>query len=245
MANIYLNPFAGGCGTSQLLMPTQQIIRSGSGTYVPTVNTRLPLYICVELYGGGAGGAGSSQGVDMGFGGDGGDSSFAAGQLIARGGHGATFDAGLGGTCTVTLSAPGFSFTGQSGATAIAQEYDAGFGSSPYRITQDFFPGGVGGNGYFPGAGMERSNPSAVPNTGSGGAGGHINANTSNGLLVNAGCGGGAGGYLRYLLPPTNPDGSNYDYELGIAGTAGTAGTRGNAGGAGGSSLLIITEFYQ
>jgi hypothetical protein len=246
MANTYSGPF-GSCqcsgGNSFIpYMPTQQIFNSGSGTYTPPTTPRAPLYICVELWGAGAGGSGSARGVDGGFGSNGEDSTF-GGILTAHGGAGGEFaSGGIGGNCTISTSASGVNFKGQDGGISLGVSYDPGFSTTPNRLI-NYLVGGSGGNSQFAGAGLSGPTRDAVPNTGSGGAGADINAD-SEGItgttIFNSGTGGGGGGYLKYIMPS-----ASYVFSIGLGGSGGIAGTGGNPGGDGSNGGLIITEHYQ
>lgn len=182
---------------------------------------RAPLYLAVELVGGGGGGTGS--GTSPGTGGDGTDTTFGTTLLTGAKGAGAN-NSGTGGAGgTVTVNSPAVStgsFTGQAGSygDAVATGTGGNGGATPF--------GGTGVGAYSGNAGG-----GAVANTGSGGGGGATQG------------GGGAGGFVRALI--ASPA-ATYAYAVGAAGAAGTAGGGGGfVGGAGAAGIIIVTEHYQ
>ncbi len=205
--------------------PTVQSFLSSSGTY--TRPTPAPLYISVEMVGGGGGGGGGNGG---GTGGTGGNSTFGSALLVANGGGGGGTNTGNGTGGTASLGAGiGLAITGGSGDSSKAQ-------------TQLFAEGGAGGVTALGGGGGGGSpgvaGDAGATNTGGGGGGGGGVAASA----TNAGCGGGAGGYVKAII--TSPA-STYAYAVGAAGTGGTAGSGSLTGGAGGSGVIIVTEYYQ
>lgn len=225
-----------------LKAPTVQVFASGSGTYTKPTGPA-PLYLIVEIVGGGAGGGGSGTTAGTAAT-DGADSTFSvhSGAAILTAGKGVKgargSDGGAGGTATVAAGATKIiAVTGGSGGGAASQ--NSGSSTQTPSLT-----GGQGGSSFFGGAGGGGSSGgsatggAAGTNTGSGGGGGSTNAAATN----QAGSGGGSGAYIKALV--TTPS-SSYDYAVGAKGTAGTAGTSGNAGGDGGSGYLVVTEYYQ
>jgi hypothetical protein len=220
---------AGGGGGSAFRVPTIQKFLSGSGTY--TAPTPTPLYIRVEMVGGGGGGGGSGS-SGGGTGGTGGNSTFGTTLLSANGGTGgsATGIAGSGGSSSLGSGPIGIAISGGNGG-------GVGFGSAQLGDA-----GGMGGVTPFGGGGAGgaegTAGSGASANSGSGGGG----AGVTNVVSANAGCGGGAGGYVNALISPV---GTTFAYAVGIAGTGGAAGTAGQAGGPGGAGLIVVTEYYQ
>jgi hypothetical protein len=211
--------------------PTQQRFTSGSGTYT-TPTFPPPLYIEIEMVGGG--GAGGSSGVvTVPAGGAGGNSTFGTSLLVANGGAGGQTalsggTGGAGGTASLGSVSIGIAVSGGSGTGNSVESS----GAIP--------PGGPGGSsalgGNGGGAAAGQTGFSGVTNTGGGGGGG--GGNTS----IYSGNGGGAGGYVKAVIPAPV---SSYAYAVGAAGSAGSAGTSGSAGGAGGSGIIVVTEYYQ
>ncbi len=229
-----------------MIAPTQQIFTTpGVGAYVCPTSPRLPLYLRLRIVAPGGGGAGSSAGTNGGHGGDGDDTNFDGTNFILHGGGGGKFvEAGIGGDYIIAGGAPGFgkAFKGQNGAVNNGVIFDTAFAVGPYRL-QQFLQGGSGGNSsLFAGAGQSWHEIDAVEDTGSGGAGASILADSTAGIgnIFNSGMGGAGGASLDWTLPP-----ANYSFEIGVKGAAGIAGTNGTAGGEGSNSIIIIDEFYQ
>lgn len=219
--------------SNTLIIPTQQIIRSGSGTYTPT-NPNV-LYLRVRMCGGGGGGQGSGNTSPGGDGVDGGPSNFGT-FIVANGGKGATTSPGAGGGYSINAGAYGLGLDGQDGSfgTEFGTVSVAGSGNN-YML-----PGGNGGNSLFAGGGA--GSGIATVNTGGGGAGGNISASIFSGSLTSfSGNGGGGGGYVDVLIPNPVPT----SFVVGGSGTGGTAGSSGNTGGNGSLGIIIIDEFYQ
>lgn len=204
---------------SSPIPPTTQVFTVvGSGTYTrPTSPT--PLYITVELVGGGGGGAGSGTGAGNGT--NGGDTTFDT----LTGGHGIAGSASSASEVAGGVATGGYLNLQGGNANGATGALNA--------------PGSDGGSSFFGGGGM--SNPqvnggSAAGNTGSGGAGaGSLST-------ANTGGGGSAGGYLRQLI---SSPASTYSYSVGGGGSAGAAGTGGNTGGNGAAGLIIVMEYYS
>lgn len=225
--------------TATFTAPTVQIFTSGSAaTYTTPTSPRGPLYITVEIWGGGGGGGGSGTGAGTAAG-DGGSSLWKDGAgsstLISAGGgtKGTQTTGGSGGTNTV------------SGPTTILNvQGTAGGGNAFYSAaTGTAVSGGAGGMApVLNGGGVLARNSEAgaagVANTGGGGQGG----GTGNTLNVASGSGGGSGGYVKATI--ASPA-STYQYTVGASGSAGGAGTSGLAGGAGAAGRVVVTEYYQ
>lgn len=247
MANTYSGPFgagsSGGGSSFTPYRPTQQIITSGSGTYTSPSSPRTPIYIRVQGAGAGGGGQGSGQtGAGGASGTDGGDTTFSGpgGSFTAHGGKGGTItEAGLGGSCTITTSYSGVAFNGQNGGVNSGIFFNTGLAVSPSNLSP-FLQGGNGGDSLFSGGGQSWKEINAVPNTGSGGAGGSIQTSSLTASVWNSGMGGGGGGWFDYLLSP-----GEYEYSIGLKGLGGAAGTGGDVGGDAADGILIITEYYQ
>ncbi len=204
--------------------PTVQIFTSGTGTYT-LPNGPTPLYITVEMVGGGGGGAGGGGSASTA--GTGNTSTFGTSLLTANGGTGGAFNtapgSGIGGTVTVNSPANVIKIF-QGGGGSLGQ----GNGSAGN------LSGGIGGTNPFGGAGNGTGN-SGISGTGSGGGGG----NCGNGSPQASGGGGGAGGYI---LAQINSPSASYSYSVGSGGS-GTTGT--TTGGNGGSGIIIVTEYYS
>lgn len=207
--------------------PTYQKFTSGSGTYTLPSSPRAPLYIHVEMVGGGGGGGGGGAGATGGSGGA--ASTFGSSLLSASGGNqgAANGQPGAGaasslGTNPVGVALPG---SGGQGGTTKAAPNDSAGGSGGASA----FGGGGGG-------GFALAGQAGGTNTGGGGGGGGSTTTTV------GGSGGASGGYVNAVI--TSPS-STYAYAVGAGGGGGNAGTSGGAGGAGGSGVIIVTEFYQ
>lgn len=208
----------------------------GTGDSTLTFNcVRSPLYLEVEMVGGGAGGGGSGTGTSGGSSSAGGNSTFGSSLLTANGAGGVVSPSGgngagsAGGTAAIG-AAVGKAYQGGQGQTG--QFNDAGH---PYLA------GGQGGQTPFAGGGASNNTTSgfnAVANTGSGGAGG----GTSSTASVVSGGGGGAGGYVKALI---YSPAVTYAWVVGAGGAGGGAGTSGFAGGNGAAGAIYVTEFYQ
>jgi hypothetical protein len=207
--------------SNSFIAPTQQIL-TGSGTY--TAPSPAPLYAKLELVSGGGGGQGSATGTTVGGG------AGANGQITSLGGYGVG---------------------GGLGANGTNQGFGRGIGtngigsSSPEAL---FFPGGVGGQNRFSGAGAGGAFPffggfDGVDETGGGGGGAGIEGNSTVGYTIGSGAGGESGGYLEVLVPISVIDGQ--PYQVGGGGNGGAAGLNGYAGGRGGNGTLIVTEYYS
>ncbi len=200
--------------------PTIQVFTSGSGTYT-TPTSPAPLYINIEMIGGGGGGLATGVGQ---FGGSAGaDTLFGTTLLIASGGN---LGQDFGGTGTINSPATGYTVTGANGGTSSATIPSAtgGAGASSY-----FGGAGTGGYGGFAGV-------SAVTNTGSGGGG------SGGGSSFQSSVGGAAGGYVNANI--SSPD-ATYAYTVGVGGDGVSAGAGGWSGGNGGSGIIIVREYYQ
>jgi hypothetical protein len=195
-------------------------LTKASGTGDATITfyaVRAPLYVKVQIVGGGAGGVGGGS-----AGTGGGNTTFDT--LTANGGGaGSSGTAGTGGTTTVG-----------SGWTAIAAF--TGGGAGPGNAASS--GGGIGGSSYFSGAGvggaLNAGGGNAVANSGAAGGG------TGASVSLGSGAGGGAGGYIEALsfTPGT------FAFSIGGAGSGGSAGGL-NVGGTGAAGIAIVTEFYQ
>jgi hypothetical protein len=198
-------------GKINIKQATVTTLLSGSGTYTPPVGcVRLRL----RMIGGGGGGAGGGNGTPIG--GAAGNTTF--GNWNAPGGNG---------------NAPGNPANGVTSGSYLA--LIGGSGSYPTEVVN-----GTGGNGAvspFGGAGVGvafgNAGSPAMPNTGSGGAGGGTTSGATPGQ------GGGAGCYLEGILPA-----AAYNYTVGAGGGAGGPGAGGLSGGGGGTGVIIVEEFY-
>lgn len=208
----WTTPAGGGSST----VPKITVYTSSSGTHNITGS---PLYVVVELVGGGGGGSGSGVGATDGA--DGSNSTFGTSFLTGnKGSKGTSGVAGAGGSG----SGGDVNLTGGAGGLA-----------NPV-INND----GATGGGTFFGAGAVGSyaNGSAGPaNSGAGGASG---VNTS--ATSNPGSGGGAGYVKKWIVSSIS---GSYGYVVGAGGAGGSAGTGGTAGGAGATGIIIVQEYYQ
>ena len=221
--------------SKSLIIPTQQIFRSGVGDYTPT-NPNF-LYLRVRMCAGGGGGQGSGNTAPGGNGVDGGPSSFGT-FISAQPGVGGGTSPGSGGGYSINAGAYGFGLDGQDGGIGISFGTVSVAGSGNNYI----FPGGNGGNSLFAGGGSGFA--VATANTGGGGSGGGINASIFAGSLTSfAGNGGGGGGYVDVIIP--NPGLTTIPFSVGGLGTGGTAGSSGNSGGNGSLGMIIIDECHQ
>lgn len=189
---------------------------------------RTPLYLEVQMVGGGGGGAGSGTSGSGGTGGNGGNSSFGTSLLVASGGGEAVSSgAGSGGTSSLGSGPVGVALQGGSGQT-----------SDISSVTTVGVIGGQGGGSFF-GGGCYVGTGGTAANTGCGGGGGSGSGSAS---IQTGGGGGGAGGFIQAFI---SAPAVTYAYSVGAAGTAGGAGTGGNAGLAGSAGLIIVEAHYQ
>lgn len=205
------------------LLPTQQVLTSGSGaTYTTPANCR---QIRIRMKAGGGGGGGSGTGST------GGDSIFNS--INAAGGVG-------GG-----LSAGGPGGQGGSGGTGAANVRLAGAPGGPWAMfcvgagTFSFY-GGVGGGqgGGLGGTTGASQGTAGAANTGGGGGGGSQASTTTTTSLSG---GGGEGEYVELII---NNPAATYTYTVGAGGAGGASGGSTGAGGAGGSGIIIVDEIY-
>jgi hypothetical protein len=211
------------------LAPTITKLTSGASNYTTPAGT---IWIRATLVG--AGGAGSGSGSAAGgTGGTGGNATF--GTLTAGGGAGGVWNAGGSSGGTPTVGAGWTNIHSMSGS--------AGYGTLS-GMTNNYFPGSMGGAGAFggnqPTGSYNNTGTNSTANSGSGGQGGGGNSQTGG---ANNGSAGGAGALVIAIIAPT--PGQVFAYSVPGAATGGTAGTTGLAGGNSGSGLIIIEEFYQ
>lgn len=211
--------------------PTVQVFLSGSGTYT-TPTSPAPLYIEIDMVGGGGGGAGSSNNsANGGSGGAGGDTTFGTSLLTANGGGAGNPNAsGFGTGGGFTVNSPAIKKVATSGSDSFV----AGIGDVATL-------GGSGGGSAWNGSGAGGANSAgsaAKTNSGSGGGGGG-NPGTAGSRY---GSGGGAGGHIIAII---NSPSATYPYAVGAGGSAGSAGTSGFVGGTGGAGGIAVTEHYQ
>lgn len=217
-----------GSGVATVAPTVQKFTSGTAATYTLPTSPRSPLYIKVQLIGGGGGGGGSGTG-SPGIGGSGTNTMFTwtAGTVTAGGGTGGStpttaFTGSLGGTFS------GADY-GRNGDTSVNGVGNAA-GISNYYGPTGAGPGGQGGTN---GAGAGQA---AAANSGGGGGG------AGAGVAFGSGTGGGAGAYAEKIYTSLS---STATYTIGPGGAAGTAGTSGGAGGAGGSGMIVVTEYYQ
>lgn len=199
--------------------PTVQVFTSGSGTYTTPTNPS-PLYLKVEMVGGGAGGnpTGTAQIAAT----NGASSLFGSALLTASGGFKSQGTPGSG-----TINAPAYGFSVSGGTGGAPTSINNGLGGTGGATV--FGGSGPGGYGGFPGV-------AATVNSGAGGGG-------SGGLASFPGAtAGSSGGYVNAFIPSPS---ATYSYSVGAAGAAGGAGSGGYNGGAGGSGIIIVTAYYQ
>lgn len=216
--------------TTILKAPTIQKFTTGGGTYT-TPTSPAPLYISVEMVGGGGSGTGSGTGGATN--GAAGTASLFGTTLLSAGGGGVgnyQGAGGAGGTSSLGTGPIGIALPGSRGDGYFAS-------SATSSITGG--AGGVSALGGGSGSAAAGGGGSAGgANTGSGGGGGATNNTTSD----YRGSGGGSGGYVKAII--TSPS-STYSYTVGAGGGGGSAGTNGFAGGNGGDGVVIVTEYYQ
>lgn len=208
------------------IVPTVTTYTSSSGTYTTPTGAK---YLFVKMAGAGGGGGGSGTGSQTG-GGAGGTSTFGTSLLTCTGGSSQGGSANIGsggGSATIGTGASGLGLTG-------------GRGQGSGAVAPPSLSGGMGGANPFGGGGTclfyNTDGGAGIANTGSGGAGGSMNAGGTY-----AGAGGGAGGYIEAII--TSPS-STYSYAVGAGGTAGAAGTLGNNGGAGAAGVIFVTAYF-
>jgi len=219
--------------TSTFIAPKITVYTSGSGTFTTSTSPRGPVYVTVEMIGGGSGGSGSSTSGGTQSGSNAGNTTF--GGSTAGGGSGQTNGASFGGA--------GGTNTLGSGHTALVNQAGSyGMGTTMITSGGVYAAGGIGGHSPYGGAGISSTNSAgtnAVANSGSGGGGGGASATSG----VYTGCGGGSGGYLKFVI--LSSIASTYSFAVGSGGAGGAAGAGGNAGGNGASGIIIVTEHYQ
>lgn len=209
--------------------PAVTVLTSGSGTYTVPSNPS-PIWLEVEMVGGGGGGSGGSTVNDGALGAAGTNSVFGT-SLLTAGGAGVSISldfGGVGGVSSVSSPASGLALQGGDGSGGSAQ----GTGATA---------SGNGGSSAFGGAGGGNINGSAgvnaKVNTGGGGQGGMA---TTGGQWF--GGSGGSGGYVKAIIP--NPS-SSYTYTVGAGGAGGAGGTNGTVGGNGGSGVIKVTAYFS
>lgn len=206
---------------------TQKFTVVGSGTY--TRPTPAPLYVRVRLVGGGggAGGAGANGAATAGI--IGGLTSFGTQLVGSPGGpglgSGGSNYGGPGGAATLGTITSGFIVVGGYGCGGYLGSAGGLGGSTPFGPTSPYNSPAQGGAG-------------ALANTGCGGAGSSVPANST---TTYGGHGGGGGGYVEAILSGANLT-STMSYVVGVGG-AGGAGFAG--GGNAGSGFIIVDEFYS
>lgn len=200
-----------------------------------------PLYLEVELLGGGAAGGGGSGGSPS-AGSAGNNSVF--GSATAGGGAGGAVGpsngtGGAGGTNTLAY----FTLEAVAGAT----------GSSGGQYIQPnatgisgYIPGPAGAAGFFSGGGNNvYSGTGGAPpaNSGASGSGGAVNTAAS--TVCETGGAGGAGSYQKFIVSGSNLT-TTFTYTVGAAQTGGSAaGTNGFAGGPGAAGVINVKTYYQ
>lgn len=207
---------------------------SGTGDATITFQAMMaPLYIEVELVGGGGGGGGSGATGTAGPSTNGGNTTFGSTLLVGNGGNAGINggQGGGGGTASLGAGVFGYSHTGHQG------------GGGGYTSTgQTIVPSGYGGSTIFGGGGSDGfpngTGTDAIANSGGGGGGAQTKDISSN----YGGAGGGSGGYAKGVIK--NPA-STYALSVGAKGTKGTAGTNGFDGGDGADGQVIVREYYQ
>jgi hypothetical protein len=206
------------------VLPTRQVLTSGTGaTYTTPAGAR---QLRIRMVGGGGGGGAETTNTG------GGGSATSFGGFQAAGGSG-----GVHGNADTPLGGLG----GTGGAGAASLRMAGSPGGSGLNGTGGTNPqpcqSGSGGAGPFGGNGRSVTNgfggDSAIANSGAGGSG----AASGNG--GDAGGGGGAGEYVEIII--NSPD-ATYSYTIGAGGNGGAAGAR--AGGNGGSGIVIVDEYY-
>ncbi len=219
---------ASGTGPTTITFSLAQVL----ATYTTPTSPTTPLYLRIQVLGGGGGGGGGGSGTGLTAGGTGGFTSFGTAMLGAAGG---------GGGLTSTPSGGGVGGLTTIGTGPIVLVANQGGGGSAADGIGATLAGGLGGISFFGNAAsLNYGIAAASGNTNQGGGGGG-GGTTSSGSI---GSGGGAGAYIDAII--TSPA-STYYYSLGAAGSAGAAGASGGglAGGTGGSGIIIVTEYYE
>lgn len=204
--------------------PTVQKFTSGTAqTYTLPTNPS-PIYIRVQIVGGGGGGGGGFSGGSDGTAGT--ATTFGTTLLSAGGGSQgiAGGNGGAGGTSSLGSGPIGIAITGSTGGATVSS-LNANGGAGGASILEGAGPGGTSPN----------AGSNAIANSGSGGGGG---ASQSGSNL--SGAGGGSGGYVDAVIVSPN---STYTYTVGAAGSGGSSST-GGAGGNGAAGYIFVTEYY-
>jgi hypothetical protein len=218
-------------GTSGVYTPPAvTVYTSGSGTYT-TPTSPSPLYLVVEMVGGGCGGCGdSSTGTLVAAPTAGGDTTFGSSFLKASGAA----------TVSSINYLPGAPGVGSGGDINAYGGYGAPGGQSANTTgTAAQLPGPIGGASFFGsgGYGQIGGNATAGLAYGSGGGGGGTAANQG----YVSGAGGSAGGYCKKTI--TSSIASTYSYAVGAGGAGGNGSNTNGASGVGG--IIIVTAHYQ
>lgn len=213
--------------------PAQGTLTKTGGTGDATINffnSVAPLYLRVQMVGGGGGaGGGGTGGSPGGPGTTGGDTTLNSTLLVANGGAN---NGGSGGAFTITPPIIGFGVAGANGS-------GGGFSGS---AGNPGLPGQAGGSSFFGGSGFggnyTAAGGAARANTGSGGGSGGL-YNVVGIFLGNSGAG---GGYVDVIIPSPA---ATYSYAVGAAGTGGAGAASGNAGGNGAAGAIYFWAHYQ
>lgn len=219
--------------SSNFNTPTQQVFKSGSGTYTTPAGCRS---IKIRMIGAGGGGGGGGTGTQT-NGAAGTGSVFST--YTASGGNGGTTGSG------VSSSGAGGDPVANVGSPTISLLGGAGNPCDQTASVTALLNGGSGGNGAFGGAGKAGRNTvsgggvggAGQINTGGGGGGG----GTSTPGVFFSGGGGAAGSYVEQTIPSPS---ATYSYTVGAGGAGGFASGTSVSGGAGGSGLIIVDEYY-
>lgn len=215
--------------------PLTTIKTSGSGTHTLTGS---PLYLIIEVTGGGGGGGGSgtSNGTAATAGTASSVSTAGGAALVTAGGGGA------GGSYSTQLGGAGGTVTIAAGPIAIENiAGNAGGAGSFTSLANVFAAGGMGGSTGLGGLGAGTGGAAnhAAANSGAGG-----NGAGNGGGAVNSASGSGGGSGARIIVRINSPAAA-YDFSVGAGGTKAAAGGSGAAGGDAGSGRIVFTEVYQ
>jgi len=207
--------------------PTQQNLPAGTTSY--TLPSPTPLYLLIEIWAGGGGGAGCNGGSCV-NGTAGQQSSFSQSSVfttVTGGGYGSKDTGGIAGTST--LQNLGSNFFYVSGVN----------GGAPYNASGGGYGGGSGGSS-FGGLGGQNYDFIVLGTGGAGQLGGGGGGGGTVNVIQAASGGGGGGAYIKFQI--NNPSGS-YTCAVGTGGTGGVGSV--TTGGAGGSGYIIVHEYYQ
>jgi len=230
-------------GEQQALTQSGTLFKSsgtGPSSIVYTSWSNSPLYIRIQMVGGGGGGASI-----VGSGSNGTNTTFSVINTITDAGIGTlTAGLGFGGVGGTSATRNGGAGGGTAGVGTVGVVGLFLNGSPGTSVANSIATGGNGGASFFGGAGLGHSSPGTVVDGTSGASYGAGGGGTSGTSSNTGGAGGGSGGYIDVFLYNPWPSTSFYGYPISIGTGGAGAGGDGN-GGNGANGFVQITEYYQ